>query len=219
MNKLYIVIIVLASTFLGTLIVFHVNSSISIEEMLLLLAAMNGLAIIGFCIGKLMTPFFTKKQEHSENPKLEEPLLIQQEKVEPVVDSIPSIAQQWSIAMYKKYTSRWNDVIESIKYPIEDKSKAEISLLCWEIASQTMDYLLVDNDDQNVLERNRSSVEAVLSNKNISDRDLKEYFDDPSTIPTKVIGVHDFLSSQLAKDQSYSTQIFGYLVKLSPKDE
>ena len=133
--------------------------------------------------------------------------------------SEPSVRQQWSKAMYRAYADRWNEVFEKIKHPIEETSKSEINVLCWEIASKTMDYLLVENDDPNVLERNRNCVDAVLSGKKLSDLELKEYFDDPSTVPAKVIGVHDVLSSQLTKEQHFSTQVFGYLVELSPKDE
>ena len=121
--------------------------------------------------------------------------------------------------MYRAYADRWNEVFEKIKHPIEETSKSEINVLCWEIASKTMDYLLVENDDPNVLERNRNCVDAVLSGKKLSDLELKEYFDDPSTVPAKVIGVHDVLSSQLTKEQKFSTQVFGYLVELSSKDE
>ena len=121
--------------------------------------------------------------------------------------------------MYKAYSERWNEVFDNIKHPIEESSISEINVLCWDIASKTMDYLLVENDDPNVLERNRNSVDAVVSEKKLSDLELKEYFDDPSTVPAKVIGVHDVLSSQLTKEQKFSTQVFGYLVELSSKDE
>ena len=56
-----------------------------------------------------------------------------------------------------------------------------------------------------------------LTSNNVPEAELKEYFDDPSTVPAKVIGVHDALSSQLTKEQCFSTQVFGYLVKLSSK--
>lgn len=126
-------------------------------------------------------------------------------------DEAPNL---WSRAMYKKYAQRWTDIFEKIKYPIEDNSKADISVICWEIASVTMDYLLTDNEDPNVLERNKSNVKALLEEKKIDELDLKEFFEDPTTVPVKVIGVYNTLSSQFVENHSAKVEIFGYLVEL-----
>ena len=218
MKHLYIVLIVLTLLVLCALVGLYFLGNINIEQMLLLTAVMNGIGIIGFCIIKILTPEYAKIQQIPERLVIETPVPAEEAK-EPTMASEPSVRQQWSKAMHRAYADRWNEVFEKIKHPIEETSKSEINVLCWEIASKTMDYLLVENDDPNVLERNRNCVDAVLSGKKLSDLELKEYFDDPSTVPAKVIGVHDVLSSQLTKEQHFSTQVFGYLVELSPKDE
>ena len=218
MKHLYIVLIVLTLLVLCALVGLYFLGNINIEQMLLITAVMNGIGIIGFCIIKILTPEYAKIQQIPERLVIETPVPAEEAK-EPTMASEPSVPQQWSKAMHRAYADRWNEVFEKIKHPIEETSKSEINVLCWEIASKTMDYLLVENDDPNVLERNRSCVDAVLSGKKLSDLELKEYFDDPSTVPAKVIGVHDVLSSQLTKEQHFSTQVFGYLVELSPKDE
>ena len=218
MKHLYIVLIVLTLLVLCALVVLYLLGNINIEQMLLITAVMNGIGIIGFCIIKILTPEYAKIQQIPERMVIETPVPAEEAK-EQTMASEPSVRQQWSKAMYRAYADRWNEVFEKIKHPIEETSKSEINVLCWEIASKTIDYLLVENDDPNVLERNRNCVDAVLSGKKLSDLELKEYFDDPSTVPAKVIGVHDVLSSQLTKEQHFSTQVFGYLVELSPKDE
>ena len=218
MKHLYIALIVLTSLLLCAMVSLYFSGNILLEQMLLITAVMNGIGVIGFCIIKLQTLECTKNQDVSENQIIEAIVPSEQVK-EPAVSSAPSVRQQWSKAMYRIYADRWNEVFENIKHPIEETSKSEISVLCWDIASKTIDYLLVENNDPNVLERNRNSVDAILSGKKLSDLELKEYFDDPSTVPAKVIGVHDALCSQLTKEQCFSTQVFGYLVELSLKDE
>lgn len=218
MKHIYIVLIVLTSLTLCALVGMYFLGDITLEQMLLVTAVMNGIGIIGFSIIKLQTPECTKIHQIPERQVIVTPVPAEDAK-EPIMASEPSVRQQWSKAMYRAYADRWNEVFENIKHPIEETSKSEINVLCWEIASKTMDYLLVENEDPNMLERNRKSVDAVLSGKKLSELELKEFFDDPSTVPAKVIGVHDVLSSQLTKEQSFSTQVFGYLVELSPKDE
>ena len=217
MKHVYIVLIVLTILVLCALVGLYFSGNILLEQMVLITAVMNGMGIVGFSIVKLQTPECTKNQRILERQIIETPVPSEQFK-EPTVSSAPSFRQQWSKAMYRAYSDRWNQVFENIKHPIEETSKSEISVLCWDIASKTMDYLLVENDDPNVLERNRNSVDAVLSGRKLTDLELKEYFDDPSTVPAKVIGVHDALSSQLTKEQCFSTQVFGYLVELSSKN-
>lgn len=218
MKHLYIALIVLTSLVLCAFVGLYFSGNISLEQMILITSVMNGMGIIGFCIIKLQTQECTKNQ-HTPESQIIKTIVPSEQVKEPTASSEPSVSQQWSKAMYRAYANRWNEVFENIKHPIEETSKSEISVLCWDIASKTMDYLLVENDDPNVLERNRSSVDAVLSEKKLVDQNLKEYFDDPSTVPAKVIGVHDALSSQLVKEQNYSTQIFGYYVELFSEDE
>lgn len=218
MKFLHIALIVLTSVLLCALVSLYFLGSISLEQMLLITTIMNGMGIICFSIVKLQSQECVMKQHSPEKQINETPAPVEQVQAA-TVSSAPTVAQQWSKAMYKAYSERWNHVFDNIKHPIEETSISEIYVLCWDIASKTMDYLLVENDDSNVLERNRNSVDAVVSEKKQSDIELKEYFDDPSTVPAKVIGIHDALSLQLTKEQHFSTQVFGYLVKLSSKDE
>ena len=218
MKKLHIALIVLTSVLLCALVSLYFLGNISLEQMLLITAVMNGMGIVCFSIVKLQSPEGIMKQQFPVDHITETPVLVEQVQ-EATVSSERTIEQQWSKAMYKVYSERWNEVFDNIKHPIEDISISEINVLCWDIASKTMDYLLVENDDPNVLERNRNSVDAVVSGKKLSELELKEYFADPSTVPAKVIGVHDVLSSRLTKEQHFSTQVFGYFVNLSSKDE
>lgn len=218
MKILHIALIVLTSVLLCGLASLYFLGNISLEQMLLITAVMNGMGIICFSIVKLQSPEHVTKQHSPEDQITETPAPVEQVQ-EATMSAEPTVEQKWSKAMYKAYSERWNEVFDNIKHPIEESSISEINVLSWDIASKTMDYLLVENDDPNVLERNRNSVNAVVSGKKLSDLELKEYFDDPSTVPAKVIGVHDVLSSQLTKEQKFSTQVFGYLVELSSKDE
>ena len=168
MKHLYIVLIVLTLLVLCALVGLYFLGNINIEQMLLITAVMNGIGIIGFCIIKILTPEYAKIQQIPERLVIETPVPAEEAK-EPTMASEPSVPQQWSKAMHRAYADRWNEVFEKIKHPIEETSKSEINVLCWEIASKTMDYLLVENDDPNVLERNRNCVDAVLSGKKLSD--------------------------------------------------
>ena len=153
MKKLHIALIVLTSVLLCALVSLYFLGNISLEQMLLITAVMNGMGIVCFSIVKLQSPEGIMKQQFPVDHITETPVLVEQVQ-EATVSSERTIEQQWSKAMYKVYSERWNEVFDNIKHPIEDISISEINVLCWDIASKTMDYLLVENDDPNVLERN-----------------------------------------------------------------
>ena len=219
MKHLFLTIILFTLISLASLAVLFYLKVSSIEYILYIIAIMNGAAVIAFSIEKILSIKCYNKGKDKEVKSTKEQVHVETPTVELNNESIPSIRKEWSKLMYEEYSDRWNELFEKIKYPIEEGTKSEICLLCWEIASKTMDYLLVDNDDQNVLERNKQSVDAVLMNRKIYEQELKEFFVDPSTVPAKVIGVYETLVSMLTKGQKYSTQIFGYLVEISSKDE
>lgn len=130
-----------------------------------------------------------------------------------------SVQSKWSKAMYSRFAERWSDLFESIQYPAEPATKAEISVLSWEIASATMDYLMVDNDDQNTLGRHRNSVQAIIEGKKYADMELKEFYEDPSTVPACAITVNDTLKVNLQDNQSFPIQAFGHYIELTNKNE
>ena len=102
--------------------------------------------------------------------------------------------------------------------PADKATRAEISVELWKIASLTMDYLLVVNNDPNALKRNREITNAVVEGKDIiNDVELKEFFQDPTSVQQKVLIINDILSSQLAAKQSFDIPVFGYKVELGKK--
>ena len=85
----------------------------------------------------------------------------------------------------------------------------------WKIASLTMDYLLVANNDPNALKRNKEMTNAVIEGLDLTnDVDLKEFFEDPTSVQQKVFIIKDILSSQLAAKQFFEIPVFGYKVEL-----
>ena len=129
-----------------------------------------------------------------------------------------TIHEKWSKAMYDMFAKKWTDIFSNATYPADKATRAEISVELWKIASLTMDYLLVVNNDPNALKRNREITNAVVEGKDIiNDVELKEFFQDPTSVQQKVLIINDILSSQLAAKQSFDIPVFGYKVELGKK--
>ena len=129
-----------------------------------------------------------------------------------------TIHEKWSKAMYDMFAKKWTDIFSNATYPADKATRAEISVELWKIASLTMDYLLVVNNDPNALKRNREITNAVVEGKDlINDVELKEFFQDPTSVQQKVLIINDMLSSQLAAKQSFDIPVFGYKVELGKK--
>lgn len=129
-----------------------------------------------------------------------------------------TIHEKWSKAMYDMFAKKWTDIFSNATYPADKATRAEISVELWKIASLTMDYLLVVNNDPNALKRNREITNAVVEGKDIiNDVELKEFFQDPTSVQQKVLIINDILSAQLAAKQSFDIPVFGYKIELGKK--
>ena len=129
-----------------------------------------------------------------------------------------TIHEKWSKAMYDMFAKKWTDIFSNATYPADKATRAEISVELWKIASLTMDYLLVVNNDPNALKRNREITNAVVEGKDIiNDVELKEFFQDPTSVQQRVLIINDILSAQLAAKQSFDIPVFGYKVELGKK--
>lgn len=149
-----------------------------------------------------------------------EPSKISSEVPESTTTSVTtdSIHEKWSKAMYDIFAKNWTEIFNNATYPADKATRAEISVELWKIASLTMDYLLVVNNDPNALKRNREITNAVVEGKDIiNDVELKEFFQDPTSVQQKVLIINDMLSSQLAAKQTFDIPVFGYKVELGKK--
>ena len=140
------------------------------------------------------------------------------EEVKSVVLAEESIHEKWAKAMYERFGEKWTEMFTKATYPADKSTRGEISVEMWKIASLTMDYLFVVNNDPNVLKRNKEMTNAVIEGLNlINDVELKEFYNDPTSVQQKVLIVNDLLSSQLAAKQTYEVPIFGHKVELNVK--
>lgn len=129
-----------------------------------------------------------------------------------------SIYELWSKAMYDRFANKWTEIFANATYPADKATRAKINVELWKIASLTMDYLLVVNNDPNALKRNREMTNAVIEGRNLTKEvELKDFFQDPTSVQQKVLVINDMLSSQLAAKQSFEIPVFGYKVELGKK--
>ena len=208
-NTIYILIaaIALIFTLLADLLILFKVASISIIA--ILFCTMNGLAIVSIFVEKAIR-LHKKKEEESHSVTLAQ---AETNKVEyPVIDS-PRAENEWSKAMYVRYADRWNKLFENITYPVDKATKGEIMILCWEIASVTIDMLMVEGKDPNMLQRHKNSINIILEGKSWEEADLETFYDDPTTIPSKVLAVYNILKSQAGAKQTIQTPAFGYLIE------
>lgn len=160
--------------------------------------------------------------------KPEKEIIVKEITLEPIKDSTTDIVESssdnnsvyevWSKAMYERFAKKWTDIFANATYPADKATRAEINVELWKIASLTMDYLLVVNNDPNALKRNREMTNAIIEGKDLTKEvELKDFFEDPTSVQQKVLIINDLLSSQLAAKQSFDIPVFGYKVELSKK--
>lgn len=160
--------------------------------------------------------------------KSEKEIIVKEITLEPIKDSTTDIVESssdnnsvyeiWSKAMYERFAKKWTDIFANATYPADKATRAEINVELWKIASLTMDYLLVVNNDPNALKRNREMTNAIIEGKDLTKEvELKDFFEDPTSVQQKVLIINDLLSSQLAAKQSFDIPVFGYKVELSKK--
>ena len=178
----------------------------------------NGITLIVVFVEKV----FAMRKENLTIPQLPiAPIVENTEDIDltkvPKEEDKENDLERWSNAMYNRFSERWQNLYDHIEYPADKASKAEISVLSWEIASLTMDYLMMVNNSPNLLERHKESVSYVINELKYQDMGLKTFYEDPTTVPAKVLAVYNTLDSQLAARQSFETNIFGYYVVIPNK--
>ncbi len=220
MKRIYAICIILVVLFAGSLSYLALYKDMPINYLLVGFVSMNAVTLLILFCGKLFI------NEDVKIVHIPTTAIAEREETVPIPEvQIPKqnfedfASSDWSAAMYVRFSDRWNDLFNNIQFPLQDGKKSEINVLCWEIASLTMDYLLVKNNDVNVLERNKYSVDSIIRGLKTKELDLKEFFEDPTTVPAKVLAVYNTLCSDMVQDQKFTTQIFGYLVDLERKDE
>lgn len=127
------------------------------------------------------------------------------------------IEPKWSKAMYELYSKQWNDFFDNIGIEIGDMQKAEFLLLLWNIASQTMDFLVVANNDPNTLRINENITNAIIDGKSLSEVEHKSFFEDPNTVEKKALAVFNYFKSLVADDQEIRISAFGYNIQINNK--
>lgn len=126
-----------------------------------------------------------------------------------------NLNKEWCTAMYERYGTRWHTYFDGITYPADKASRAELVAMAWEIASITMDYILTENNDPALLKANKDMTKVITNKDSFDKLDLKEFYNDPSTVPAKVIVVYDVLSQMLASKQTLDVIAFGHLIHVS----
>lgn len=119
----------------------------------------------------------------------------------------PSIERpNWVRALHGKVCNQWLTQFSEISYPITTEEKAELFALLWNVASVSIDCLMVDCGDENRLQRHQDSV-LYLTGETDNWENLKEFHRDPSTVPYQVIAIYDIL-----KELGYNGKAvaFGY---------
>lgn len=124
--------------------------------------------------------------------------------------------RRWAQAMHNRFSDRWNSLFEHVSYPVGEAQMAQMSLLLWEIASLTVDYLATVNNDPNLVQRNIDTTRWAMRNFNPADLNLKQFLHDPTTVPQRAIAVFDWLKAQGV--ESADVPAFGYRLQLEPND-
>lgn len=124
------------------------------------------------------------------------------------------IEPKWSKAMYELYSKQWNDFFDNIGIEIENTQRTEFLLLLWNIASQTMDFLIVANNDPNTLRINDNITNAIIEGKNVSEVEHKTFYEDPNTTEKKALAVFNFFKSQVTDEQEIQISAFGYDIQI-----
>lgn len=116
------------------------------------------------------------------------------------------VQANWPESLHDRFCKQWISQFSEISYPINAEDKARMLALIWNIASISIDCLMVCSDDANLLQRHRDSV-LFLTGESERWGNLKVFHRDPSTVPYQVIAVYDVL-----KESGYKGGVvaFGY---------
>ena len=219
MKKFYIGAILLILVTMGLIVTMMSLNKVDLRMIMGAIVFMNGISLIIFLVDKMEN----YNQQKLSVPSHED--MVSQNATECAYynnnsikeDNENDILTEWNSAMYKRFNERWTNIFDKVDYPADKSVKAEISVLSWEIASITMDYLMFVNNSPNLLERNKESVNSIIEGRSYQEMGLKQFYEDPTTIPAKVLAVYNTLSPQVAVRQSFETNIFGYYVEIPNK--
>lgn len=116
------------------------------------------------------------------------------------------VQTNWQKSFHDRFCEQWLSLFSEISYPINAEDKAKMLALIWNVASISIDCLMVSSDDANQLQRHRDSI-LFLTGESERWENLKVFHRDPSTVPYQVIAVYDVL-----KESGYKGRIvaFGY---------
>ena len=215
----YLTILLVITTMVVVITIFSLGKVNSII-LPISIVFINGITLVVILVDKVL--FINKSKESIIPEVVTSPVTKQSDSnLKESVEDNPNneIARKWSDAMYNRFAEKWQNLYDHIGYPIDKASKAEISVMSWEIASLTMDYIMLVNESPNLLERHKASVDSIINNKNYQEMGLKTFYEDPTTVPAKVLAVYNTLSPQVAARQSFETNIFGYYVTIPNKNE
>lgn len=219
MKKYYIIAILLILVAMSLIVIMMLLDKVDLRLIMGAIVFMNGISLIVFLVDKI------ENYSQSQLPvPIHEDMIIQNgpESVQEENDAIKENAEsdlitEWNSAMYQRFNERWTNIFDKVTYPADKSVKAEISVLSWEIASLAMDYLMLVNKSPNLLERNRDSVKSIIEGRDYQEMALKQFYEDPTTIPAKVLAVYNTLSPQVAARQTFEMNIFGYYVEIPNK--
>ena len=129
---------------------------------------------------------------------------------EPEAEKELTLEEKWSHAMYQRYHESWDELFKHMKRPLSQEAKGQISVMLWDIASQTMNFLKESNADLNRVGYNADGVRMILENLSLDDIEQEEFHVDPSTVKVGAIVVYEWLKEQGAETD---TTAFGYYLK------
>lgn len=219
MKKFYFIAILLILVTMGLIVIMMLLDKIDLRLIMGSIVFMNGISLIIFLVDKIEN--YNQSQLsvpiHEDMFIQNAPESVQYENFDIKENAESDVITEWNTAMYHRFNERWTNIFDKVEYPVDKSVKAEISVLSWEIASLTMDYLMFVNNSPNLLERNKESVNSIVEGRSYQEMGLKQFYEDPTTIPAKVLAVYNTLSPQVAVRQSFETNIFGYYVEIPNK--
>lgn len=139
---------------------------------------------------------------------VEEPVATKED--QPTHETEKCLEQQWSIGMYQRYNDKWDELFNHLKRPLTPEAKGQISVLLWEISSQTINFLKESNSDLNKVLYHADGVRMITENLPVDDIKLEKFYKDPTTVPVNVIAIYEWLEEQ---GVSVDTTAFGYQLK------
>lgn len=116
---------------------------------------------------------------------------------------------QWVKALHDLYCNKWTHIFSTAEFPLDDNKKSEIIALLWNVASTSIDCLMKETNDTNLLQRNRDAVDYLVGNTT-QWKNLKIFNRDPSTVPNQVIAVYDIL-----KENNFKGEVVAFGYKLT----